>query len=866
MMTMLLLAVMGSAWAEDAYYTLTPAKGTNNSYTGNCDITIDGITWNLTGNSQLLPWRIGGKSITSADRTVYSKTEMESAIDKVELTVGAASSITVNSLKLTVASDASFSTTTIIDEVSASFEANSTITFEPNTDNKWSTGSYYKFTFNVTVSSTSNKFVEFKEAKFYASNDVSPIINANNVSLTYDATSGEIPYTITNPVEGGSLSASSTDDWIRNIAVAADKVTFTTTQNEGNVDRTGTITLSYGGATKEITVTQRHLVIDYATLPFTYDGNGTELPTGLTQNGLGTYGSSPAMKFDTTDDYLILKFNEAPGILTFDIKGNSFSGGTFKVQTSIDGDTYTDLETYNSLDNIIQSEEFNLAADVRYIKWVYTEKVSGNVALGNIRLDKVLLLSYPQASYTANLYDGFEAPLLSNPYNLSPITYSSSNESVAKVKVDGSVVLFGVGTTEITASFAGNDEHEAGTASYTLTVSKHSGSTIYIKVTSTSDLVVGKKYIFVEESQNAGMGDYVDATNPYWNGITNLVIENGIVDIADKGLTEFVLGGESINGYTFENNSYSLQWNSAGSNELKLTQDAGATGITWELRKTNDGFIAVNKILDNEAERVIRYNFNGTANRFAAYKGTSNTLKDAVLYVQESGVEYEEVIFATAGYKTYVTENAIDWTATEAKGVEGIQVTDLSKTSVALQKLGEGLITVANTPVILKGKEGVNLLVIANDEGSDISSTNLLKRGSERKESEKNFMYVLQKSNNWSEENPYDEYNFYPLRPSRWNDIGDRQAYLVLATAPGGSDIGGETGGPGLGVKPIPIIFINANDEEPMVSDDAGLVDGINDIQRNEALDGEFYSISGVRVAAPTKGLYIVNGKKVLVK
>ena len=127
-------------------------------------------------------------------------------------------------------------------------------------------------------------------------------------------------------------------------------------------------------------------------------------------------------------------------------------------------------------------------------------------------------------------------------------------------------------------------------------------------------------------------------------------------------------------------------------------------------------------------------------------------------------------------------------------------------------------------------------------------------------------MYVLQKSNNWSEENPYDEYNFYPLRPSRWNDIGDRQAYLVLATAPGGSDIGGETGGPGLGVKPIPIIFINANDDEPMVSDDAGLVDGINDIQRNEAIDGEFYSISGVRVAAPTKGLYIVNGKKVLVK
>lgn len=64
----------------------------------------------------------------------------------------------------------------------------------------------------------------------------------------------------------------------------------------------------------------------------------------------------------------------------------------------------------------------------------------------------------------------------------------------------------------------------------------------------------------------------------------------------------------------------------------------------------------------------------------------------------------------------------------------------------------------------------------------------------------------------------------------------------------------------------IPMRFVNANDDEQMVSDDAGLVDGINDIQRNEALDGEFYSISGVRVAAPTKGLYIVNGKKELIK
>jgi hypothetical protein len=141
-----------------------------------------------------------------------------------------------------------------------------------------------------------------------------------------------------------------------------------------------------------VTVNQAQYVVDYATLPFAYDGDGAgNLPIGFTVLGLGTYSSSPAMKFDGTGDYAILKFNERPGILTFDIKGYSFSGGTFTVQTSENGTTYTDLATYNSdnMPSTVKSEEFtNLGENVRYIKWIYTNKSSGNVALGNISLTK----------------------------------------------------------------------------------------------------------------------------------------------------------------------------------------------------------------------------------------------------------------------------------------------------------------------------------------------------------------------------------------------------------------------------------------------------------------------------------------------
>ena len=41
---------------------------------------------------------------------------------------------------------------------------------------------------------------------------------------------------------------------------------------------------------------------------------------------------------------------------------------------------------------------------------------------------------------------------------------------------------------------------------------------------------------------------------------------------------------------------------------------------------------------------------------------------------------------------------------------------------------------------------------------------------------------------------------------------------------------------------------------------------GISEINNTAKADGAYYSISGVRVANPTKGLYIQNGKKVIVK
>ena len=144
-------------------YTLTPAEGSNNAYANNCDIVIDGITWNLTGNSTFQPWRIGGKSLTEVDRALYSKTPMPYDIEKIDIKHGAASNITVNSMTVIVATDADFAQ--VVSTLTPAFAAESKVTVNRPAGASWS-NCYYKIVYNVTVSGSSNKFLEFAGAEF----------------------------------------------------------------------------------------------------------------------------------------------------------------------------------------------------------------------------------------------------------------------------------------------------------------------------------------------------------------------------------------------------------------------------------------------------------------------------------------------------------------------------------------------------------------------------------------------------------------------------------------------------------------------------------------------------------------------------
>lgn len=146
-----------------ACYTLDGTiKDGNNGYDKESSITQNGISWGIVGNTDISPWRIGGKSINGVDRNVYTKTAYSSELSKIELVTGTAT-ITWNSLTLEYSTNSDFSNSQTI--VASGIGGSKTITFAP--DGGFPANCYFRFKFNVTNTSGSNKYVQLSAIKFY---------------------------------------------------------------------------------------------------------------------------------------------------------------------------------------------------------------------------------------------------------------------------------------------------------------------------------------------------------------------------------------------------------------------------------------------------------------------------------------------------------------------------------------------------------------------------------------------------------------------------------------------------------------------------------------------------------------------------
>ena len=193
-----------------------------------------------------------------------------------------------------------------------------------------------------------------------------------------------------------------------------------------------------------------------------------------------------------------------------------------------------------------------------------------------------------------------------------------------------------------------------------------------------------------------------------------------------------------------------------------------------------------------------------------------NSNKGTVWYLLLTESNSVKATIGAAGYATFASDKAVKFEGVEAY-IGKVNGSSLTLTPVTWAP--------ANTAVILKGAAGTyNFPVIE----AELSVVNDLKISDGTVTGDK--IYVLAK--------PEDkEVGFYLLDSSKKVPAG--KAYIQLpADAPA-------------------LDFIGFGSETT----------GINDVRSKMAdVRGDFFDLQGRKVANPTKGLYIVNGKKVMVK
>lgn len=344
----------------------------------------------------------------------------------------------------------------------------------------------YTITGFPTMYNTTKELTIFADPEAEAS--TVPSITANDVTLIDVATSGSITYSVENPVNNFNLEASVTtgSDWLSIIGdpsgASEGTIALSCSANTDNTNRTATVMLTYEGASnKVVTVTQEKYFApaNINDNNFTWTSSYNTTPTGIKKYSIASENSY--VKFDGSGDYIILKFNARPGTLNYEIKANPSSNawsGTFKVQTSENGIDYTDKIVYdanNMLDisNYQSIEISDFGENVRYIKWVYTTKTLGNVALKNIQLAKYVA---PTPTITVDPATVNNVPAAGTSGTIT-VTYSN----IANVDAE---VLFYKSDGETSATYSWVDAFigEGNNVSYSIEANTGAARPAYMKV------------------------------------------------------------------------------------------------------------------------------------------------------------------------------------------------------------------------------------------------------------------------------------------------------------------------------------------------------------------------------------------------
>lgn len=276
--------------------------------------------------------------------------------------------------------------------------------------------------------------------------------------------------------------------------------------------------------------------------------------------------------------------------------------------------------------------------------------------------------------------------------------------------------------------------------------------------------------------------------------------------------------GDATNGY-LKNSSNELYLDTNIDNAASFTLAYSAEESGFYLKTSEGRWLAYRSDLTN---KYYRMGGNSTTPNGVAYFDLYKYETDNVTYSNYcTSITSIPITIGAAGYATLHPEFAVE--------ADEVQMFTVSKATASEITLTEVLAAKANMPVILKGSAGTYYLPITtDDDAEDVIGT---------ADNDNLLTYGTLSANDYVLYNGDDGVGFY-----QWvgSDVENR-IYLPAAKVPSGAkflafSFNEETG--------IEKISMAADKEE----------------------EAKWFNLAGQRISQPTKGMYIVRGKKVVVK
>lgn len=205
--------------------------------------------------------------------------------------------------------------------------------------------------------------------------------------------------------------------------------------------------------------------------------------------------------------------------------------------------------------------------------------------------------------------------------------------------------------------------------------------------------------------------------------------------------------------------------------------------------------------------------------------GSSYTDNMDYVLVTKTGDATETVSVSAAGYATYATKNNVKVPEDENVEVMTVTVND-DKTSITLNKIDAGTVIPANTGILVKAAQGNHDFVVTSDEGTKLENNSLVAATEPVTSDGAGYFALTQQSDG--------KVGFAVVANKVVIPAG--KAYLSVPAAPNAKFFGLD-----------------------------GEATGINSVKTAKA-DGAYYTLEGVKTTKPVKGIYIHNGKKIVVK